>query len=63
MSADFGFFDVRFGSRNKGAVKPQDSISQGDRLRGVSRYGCVDSICKALPIHVLCVPSSASMVD
>ncbi len=63
VSADVGFPDACFGSRDEGAVEPQDSTSQGDRFRGVSRYACVDSICKALPIHVLCVPSSASMGD
>ncbi len=63
VPADFGFPGVCFGSRNEGAVEPQESTSQGDRLKGVSCYVCVESICKTLSIHVLCAPSSASMGD
>ncbi len=44
-------------------IEPQDSVSQGDWFRWVSGYGCVDRICKTLPIHVLCVPSSAPVDD
>ncbi len=37
------FTDVCLGSRNKGAVETQASISEGDRLRGGGGYECVDS--------------------
>ncbi len=44
-----------------GAIENRDTFSLGDRLTGVGGYGCVDSVCKAVPILVICVPLSAPM--